>query len=594
VFGAAAEWCYLGVDVSRRRKAGHRLSHIQRVSIGEELNRVAHDIKQRFLDWMGVIAVHQRNRLNWWASAMSSRSPLQTDFFLLMCYAELVRGWIRDDRRNVTRIVVVEDPWLLRMLGGQFKDDRRVKCCGRVLGGCVLSAVFWLARSPAAAAYLFGWSLWAMLLSKLLSASGDWHDRFDADERAVLIFTWIEPRCFANAGEFHDPYTGRLSDILAKHKEHVLRITPLVVPTRLLRRLRGCSSRVIITAAYLSFPDIVRALWQRFRIDDMRKVGRFEAWDVSPLLFRELLREWGHPGFAREYLFHAAVRRLIRRHKDRIKCVVYPFENQPWEKMLCAAIRREAPGLRIVGYQHSSVPSLLLNFFLGRDESVLMPLPDHNVANGPASLQLLRQGNYPSEMFSDGGAFRFEYLFGPTRTAVSGSRERSERGCVLVGVPSSRYHAVDLLDAVVEALGDPAAWAGRAPECIIKCHPDLPIEMMRDAIGPIPESFVVATQPLGELFQRADVFLYAPPTTSCWEAYVAGLPTVKYVGDLLDVDPADSLGKRHLVCSRETLRAGVSFVLDVVRTASGPPNRPEALHGIFSPVDEDRWVRIVT
>ena len=113
VFGAAAEWCYLGVDVSRRRKAGHRLSHIQRVSIGEELNRVAHDIRQRVLDWMGVIAVHQRNRLNWWASTMSSRSPLQTDFFLLMCYAELVRGWIRDDRRNVTRIVVVEDPWLL-------------------------------------------------------------------------------------------------------------------------------------------------------------------------------------------------------------------------------------------------------------------------------------------------------------------------------------------------------------------------------------------------------------------------------------------------------------------------------------------------
>src|SRR5712692_5952854 len=118
--GISLEWCYFGTDLSRRGKVNEILAAGKLISITEELNRVAFDTKQPFLDWIAEIGSRQKNKLSWWASKIASKSPVQTDFFLLVCYHRLFRSWVFGERQSGTRIVVVEDPWLRSLLRRDF------------------------------------------------------------------------------------------------------------------------------------------------------------------------------------------------------------------------------------------------------------------------------------------------------------------------------------------------------------------------------------------------------------------------------------------------------------------------------------------
>ena len=122
------EWCYLGTDASQRAQAERFFSVDRHVSIAEELTRLAYKTKQPFLDWITQIGFRQPDALTWWSSRLASKSPLQTDSFLFVCYVELVRAWLnRDEPGSPMRVLIVEDPWLLWVLKRQLAGDGRVR-----------------------------------------------------------------------------------------------------------------------------------------------------------------------------------------------------------------------------------------------------------------------------------------------------------------------------------------------------------------------------------------------------------------------------------------------------------------------------------
>src|SRR2546425_8673367 len=102
--GISLEWCYFGTDLSCRDKVNEIFAAGKSISITEELNRIAFDTKQPFLDWITEIGSRQKDKLNWWASRIASKSPLQTDFFLLVCYHRLFRSWVAAGWQSAPRI----------------------------------------------------------------------------------------------------------------------------------------------------------------------------------------------------------------------------------------------------------------------------------------------------------------------------------------------------------------------------------------------------------------------------------------------------------------------------------------------------------
>jgi len=523
----AWHWCYVGVSPARRQRLTQRLSIARRLSVGEELNRVAQDLRQPFVEWIAAIGARQRRQATWWSGRPASRSPLQTHLFLLVCYAHLIVRWAaRFETLEGVRLVIVDDPWLFRLLRRALKAAPGVRVIGRGIVEASSDAVRWLLRMPVAMGY-------ALLGGVLSFGLARWYfprpieGAFDQHGPATLLYTWLAPQCFAGPGRFHDPHTGRLDEVLGRAGQRVVRCTPLKIGIRmgLLRRLQPFASQWLVTPRALQLGDVVRASVNRWTIDGWRDTPPLEALDCRLLLWRELLQEWGSLEVAGYQLWYRTMKRVLRRVGHRIACIVYPFENQPWEKLLCLAVREDAPHVRLIGYQHACVTPMSLDHQLGRSEASWMPLPDVIVANGPLHLMLLRNGGLPADRLINGGALRYEHLTGRGRPPTTCVRTARTPRRILVALPLSALHSVLLLQELVEAFPQPVLDGTTVPlQWIVKGHPDLPVSRFWPRSSRLPPWFTVSGQPLSSLLSDADLMVYAPPTTSRWEAAASGVP----------------------------------------------------------------------
>ncbi len=586
--GENLEWCYFGTDNAERARIVEILGSANSISISEELNRIAYESRQAFADWIMEIGIRQEDKVNWWSSRLATKSPLQTDLFLLVCYHKLFRSWLGTPQSRI-RVVVVEDPWLRSLLGRDFGAAPGVEVAASK-SAVVANTAYWLARVPLAILYFAIRYCWLKVLAEALLSSS-WPRREQTpDKLTILLYTWIEKSCFIKPDRLNDSYTGRLEEILSRNGESVTRLTSLSVRSAFLRRLKPFARSLVATQRHITIGAIFKSATAFFRITNFQTVPMLDGGNYAPLLHRELLLEWGTPAFATAQLAHQSFRRIAKHCKARVKVLIYPFENQPWEKMLCLAFRREAPEIRLIGYQHTPIPALFVSYLLGAGESRFVPLPDVIVTHGKATLDRLREGGFPEEKLVDGGALRMEYLFDQKENRRTG-RTAKEEPRILVVFPTSRLSSACLLQDLLELFPAPSF------TFILKCHPDLPWGTFGNKESKLPAWFTVSAQPLNELIQTVDLFLYAPPTGSWREAYIAGLPVLKYqgafLGEFLDIETTDAPGVSEVpVASRDTLRKTVHDLLTEASDSS-PLERKRFLERAFSPVNEEVWMQLV-
>jgi hypothetical protein len=137
---------------------------------------------------------------------------------------------------------------------------------------------------------------------------------------------------------------------------------------------------------------------------------------------------------------------------------------------------------------------------------------------------------------------------------------------------------------------------GLPVEFIVKGHPRLPMARLLASTGPLPPWFTVSERPLAELFEEADVFLYTPPSSSALEAYLAGLPVLKYHDErqdgLLDIDSVEMASAAVSTCSRDTLTTELARLLRQDLDGAIGEDRQAALQRIYSPVNEQVWAAL--
>jgi len=561
----AFEWCYFGTDPSQRAAVATVLPEARWLSIGEALTRVATDMKQMFLDWVADIGRYQTDQVSWWASALASSSPFATDLFLCFCYTRLVQEWLRSNEMGPPRLVVVQDPWLALTLRRQFARHPRVICVGNSVGACLQDALSWLVNIPRVMAATLVSALRSFLIVKTrFRAAGDGFD--GAPQDVTLIHTWIQPQHVSTPGTLSDGLTGRLEELLSARGQCVKRLTPASIQPSLLHRLQPFAGQCVVTPRYLGLSHIVRAVFGWFRLQRLPRLAQCDELDYRFLLYREQLREWGQANFGYYRLGYAAMRELARRHGHRVRTVIYPFENQPWEKLLCLAWREQARHVRLIGYQHAWVPSFLLPYSLPVKQREHLPLPDVIVANSAFNLACLREGGYPASKLVNGGALRYEYLHAASWNAVAngGSAAETPRtsGRVVVTFPISQAYAASLFIDLLSEFREPLLVDWQPVQFVLKCHPGLPIERLSQGRTTLPPWMTVSQAPLGQLLPTVDALLYVGPTSSWWEARLHGVPVLKYLTDLIDMDAGASVdGMQVHTCTHGSLRTSLETLL---------------------------------
>ena len=298
---------------------------------------------------MSDLGVRQRDASSWWAGTLAWKDPAASDFFLLCCYHALCLELAREEKPlGVLRLaVVIEDDWLLDQLKINLHGQGTVEFRGESR-----LAAARLAAASLGAARRLKW-LTRMLLSRLRQS---WHSRGRKTTlgapHQVLIYSHLLARSLV--GEWTDHYLTGLDEELTSANFKVLRVADIDV-TGFEAEVAKRGDTVVPLILFVSPAAFLRALTALPR----RRKRPLDGSSISLLLRREWWHDVSRAGRCAYLLMESGLDAFFSR--VRVETCVYPWENQPQERMLLLAAKRA--GVRTVGCQHTTVPGLMLHFF---------------------------------------------------------------------------------------------------------------------------------------------------------------------------------------------------------------------------------------
>ena len=169
---------------------------------------------------------------------------------------------------------------------------------------------------------------------------------------------------------------------------------------------------VVLTDECRGVGSILRGAWATWRMGRRLKKAKFQAagCDLSPLFDLERIKDNIRPQSTLAYSF-IDVAKSLAHHGVRPRAIVYPFENQGWERALGEGVRNHLPQTRLIAYQHAPFATRYIGFFSSQSDIHAGRLADRLVVMGPHYLDLFGNHGWPRERMVMGGSLRFEPAF---------------------------------------------------------------------------------------------------------------------------------------------------------------------------------------
>lgn len=565
----AGPWLFLGKDSETRRRISSHWRGSAPHPIPGRLDAVAERLKGPFVDAVARLGRRQGGKVAWWASSFSWKHPVASDLFLLICYHELIKEVIAEPGETV---FVVEDPWL------------RAQCCRSFPDAAAspLRFMLFLAKLRLSARALASRAAWVVRAAKsALRQNRNGFRRTTRPEESpqVLLYGLPQEFAFDSEGRWKEVFLPGLWELLSAHAIPSARLAPPAPGFE--EALARLSSEFVLLSHEVGLSALVAALSLPPRpaaLDEFR-VGPTA---LPVLAEREWWTDLSTSRSCDYFLFFKTASACLQRIRPRV--LVYPFENQPWEKMLVLACRASAT--RSIGHQHSVTPRFFLPTFLGNGEDADSPLPDLVLATGPLTRRLLVESGFSESRIKVGGSLRMPTRMQPSPYAgkhvPAGARRR-----VLVILCHDMHLARTLLDDLESAFPSHGADAG--VEFLLRPHPTF------DAAG--AELCPWMSRVKGELRQQLPGFdaVLSTGSTVVVEALSHGLPVVLYRAEtLIDANDMGNYlpGGLAAVASRITLRDEILAAIDGRRHA---PSEPAGLawSALFSPPEEGVWLEAI-
>ena len=519
-------WCYFGVNMNKKREMILNLPASRRTHYSNEIYAYANEMKQPFLDWMAEINSGHKNDFRWWANRLPSKSIEQTDFYLLVCYFRIIKNWcLERSPIEGTLLIAIDDPFLLKMLNNCLKNHDSVRV-GSPQMTVIMCFIFTFIKMMARKT-LFLLNGMISLLSdfKLKNRYKDKFHNMITDKPDVLIYTWVEQRSFDQAGRFKDVYLGELPSIYRDNNCRTVITAPYWLPKSLKDKALKLKEEFVVVSFFLRFRDYLKAVFT-FPLQYPERAKRFFLGDdYSHLFTREILSEISSSAYMGNLCEYYGYRNYFNSHKD-IKLFIYPFENQPWEKVVLLAMKHSNVHAKSAAYQHSTVPKLLLCYFLGKNESKSMPLPDCIVTNGKYYEDMMSKANYNGVSIVNGGSLRYKKYSFPEASKV----DNDTKPKLLIILPCSMERAMEMIYDLYDI-------ANRDDyEIFIRPHPDLPRQKIHNIIREMGEGIKISdTGDLAEILPEMNAVVHAGSTAAI-EAYYNGLEVFKYKTEFIDMD----------------------------------------------------------
>lgn len=513
-------WVYCGVDSKVRENVKSILGSENRLFYAQDLQKLCLSKKDEFLNWITGWEKNQDQIISH-GSLISYKSPLGSDLFLNYCFMLLVQEWTSQDRKM---LIVLENPWMLKACSENFnRSDIRIHQSSRYflkkyLRNNLFVNLRLLSKVWHSIVLLFYVRLHC--LKHNIKYSSELEDNVD-----VFTCTWIEKRSFKDE-KFFDPYLGNLNTFYEKEGYRTKTLTLPLFPRNLIKNVL-LTTNIIPTVYFSRFSDIFYSLYRTFTVNPKRKIDIINGLDLNNL-FNSAYKT-GVDVLFQSTLNYYCFLRFFKQPSLSFKSLIYPFENQPWDKVMIKAMRDCGKFFKAVGYQHSTISPLLLNYFLGEGEDKIISLPDTIVANGNHWASVLKKARYSCPI-ENGGSLRFSA--GVKRvdhtSGTANSKSRNEDN-VLVLLSASLGYSLDVLYFLINL--------GYMDKMfLIKPHPDIPEKTIRKKIAHFPENFIFIEGSMEECMSMAGWAVHIG-TTAAVECMMKGLTVFKYLPERIDLDP---------------------------------------------------------
>ncbi len=519
------EWCYLGKNVEKRKKISGILGEGKRFYLKDRLHLISERFRQPYIDLIAEFGKKQKNQLNWWAGKFASKSHLQTDFFLLFCYKVLAIELIRSRPEGKELIIFIEDPWL-------FADVKNI-CGGRNIKffgitNFLFLKSFLILRGIVCRLLLLAWIIIARGLAYFYH-TGKKPAALERGESAVGIINPAEPRCFKD-GRYTDNYMPGLADFYREQNIPFFYIYLLRYPlstAKYIGKNKEILWSVILDTIFFNALKRVFEYWNPVSNGISRYLGEY---DIGFLLDREKKLEFSSAGFNVHLILHDTLDSFFK--KKWCASVIYIFENQPWEKMLCMAARKN--NIRLVGYQHSAISRFYLSQFIGKRERFFVPLPDKLITAGEHSANLYREGGMPEDKIFISGAWRYLHLIDNSASPSFRDEDFKQKPLILIALCPDIFVSKSMLENIYKSITKKGL--DKKVDFWIKPHPGNTINELKK-VSKLISRYPVTNESFKALLKKMDIVI-SSASVSGLEVFLYGKKVILYIPEnMLAADP---------------------------------------------------------
>ena len=527
--GKTFRWVYLGENVTQfifiERLMG---AAGERIEIGGRLQEIAQSLRQPYIDYIGKLSI-TNNSLLWWASCLSDKNPWFSKTFLYACYVKLCQAIVNlSGEENL--VLVGENKAIREGIAENIKSlpHYEIQHINTPVRDSVVifDDTFKSIRSKV---YFFFLTIYKMTLARRYRLKLIPNSQTRERGGLVVLHNWVDARSFSDKGEYRDSYFGQLARHLSRKGKNVV-IIPHILYTvkylkiyrKTLKKLEQSLGNFLLPESFLTLSDVLRVYRKTLPNSQEKWIYPvFEGIHLAGIISADLRTYRERTDLTYNLLLYEAIKRW-RQAGIPIESFIYPYESQTWEKACCLALRKYYPTTKIIGYQHATVPGMLLNYFFSKEELPVLPFPDKVITTGKYTEKLFKESGYDPAKVICGGAIRYIGLMNKKSLPA---RKDITKPIILVTPSIDINETVELVRKVIKAFGDKKQY-----KIVLKFHPDRPYGVVAKGIGSLPEYFIVSDKPIGDLLPESNLLLYSSSATSI-EAIALGVPILHIKSD---------------------------------------------------------------
>jgi surface carbohydrate biosynthesis protein (TIGR04326 family) len=345
--------------------------------------------------------------LELWTSQLASRNSAGFGLFRDLVYAMFAIGVVCDGNEDQEYIFFCENVELLRVLEKKFSKQHKIivsiNIKDRISEKIVYLKLIWRISK-----YIIQFNhLW--FLTRFLGKR-----KKPGQKEITILRSWFSKEGF-NSLQYKDRNFGNLIDFLECQKISVW-ISPIFFSLdrsmgQAVRFLRKSSFKnFLFPERYVSWFSSFKVLFVFLKSFLMPFNGeQFLGLEIVSLLKQHNRATSFLPDSMHSCLFNEMLS-VFARQGITVERLIYPFENNPVEKILIIGSRKSFPNARILGFQHVAWYTEQLGMKLDFEESKFMPLPDKIICSGSKYVEILKKCGFPEAKLVDGPSLRFRHI----------------------------------------------------------------------------------------------------------------------------------------------------------------------------------------